>query len=83
MLTLKGGRVIESGTESTGELLMPGFWPLLSAEASRHRAPLPGSCNGLGCAGAVAASRFATASEAEKLPAWRVNLISLAETLPV
>src|SRR5208283_2956663 len=41
MLTLKRGRVSKSGTESTGELLMLGFWPLFSADASCHKAPLP------------------------------------------
>ena len=41
MLTLKRGMVSESGMESTRELLMLGFWPLLSADASRHSVPLP------------------------------------------
>src|SRR5579859_7012870 len=41
MLTLKRGRVSESGGDSMGELLMTGLWPSASVDASRHRVPLP------------------------------------------
>ena len=41
MLTLNRGRATSLGTESMSELLMMGFWPSLSVDASRHSAPLP------------------------------------------
>ena len=41
MFTLKRGIVSKSGMESTGELLILGFCPLVSVDASRHNAPLP------------------------------------------
>jgi hypothetical protein len=41
MFTLKRGSVSEPGTASIGALLMPGFWPLPTADARRHSVPLP------------------------------------------